>query len=1183
MYLERIEIQGFKSFADKTTIEFDKGVTAVVGPNGSGKSNLSEAIKWVLGEQSAKSLRGKKMNDIIFAGSQTRKPINIAEVTLVLNNEDGFLPVEFSQVQITRRINRNGESDCFINKKPCRLKDIVNLFMDSGLGKDSFSIISQGKVETIFHNKPEDRRGMFEEVAGVLKYKTRKSEASRKLERTQENLDRVEDILFEIEKQLAPLEKQKEKALLYRHKKQALSHVEIALIVAQVQALMEQLTLAKQELEQTTKQLVGIRQETTINEEQLFNNKIQLNQTEMTLASLQEKYVTTIERLEKVTSENRLAQERLNFSTQTKEQQNFLTFEKDKEKQELEEIIEQLTEQRVQRVNQVEQLSKILHSLKQEEQAWHNQSEQIIEEQRQHYIDALQHHTQKQNELLGLTRQTEQLKAQLNRLNEQKEDVSQLKNKVSNDVEKVDHELSQVKKSLTQALETYEEKKRMYHMYDDQLHQQQAKEQDIRTKLAQLEAKKHSLEELNDDFAGYYHGVRAILKAKTELVGVVGSLAELINVPKEYVVAIDIALGASLQNIVVTDEKAAKQAIAYLKEKRLGRATFLPVSVIKERLLPENVYSILNKQTGFVGVANQLVKTDKTYQAIVSNHLGHTIIAKNIDSATQIAKAIAYRYKIVTLDGEVIHTGGSMTGGATQQKTQSLLSRQAILKELSQEIRQSKDRRQEILNAIRQHNSHLEELKLQLDDLQKSGAKQRQLETDLTVSKARLSEEYHHIEKRYNVLCVDSEYVEKEQETALTEITRLKQEINETTEVLAQAKQNLERLSASQEDKTAQLALLQPKIQEHTTQLALTKEQESVIVMRLSETKEKLNVLNASLSALAVQQNEELQTSAELQQTITETSVQIKQLSLEKEQIAMELTTHKQTKQQLEKTILSMESVQKDLQKQLENSLKQEGLSQTKIERYNVTVDNHLERLSQEYELTYEAANQLEALEMSVQEAVTYVSTIKREIEQIGPVNMTAIEEYDTVLERFTTMTEQQQDLLQAKEQLVSTMLEMDDEMTKRFKHTFFAIKAQFEKTFPKLFGGGRATLELTDPTNLLESGIDIIAQPPGKKLQNLSLLSGGEKAFTAIALLFAILEVKPVPFCLLDEVEAALDEANVGRYGRYLKSFVDNTQFIVITHRKGTMEESDVLYGVTMQESGVSKLASVKFEDYEE
>lgn len=1182
MYLERIEIQGFKSFADKTIIEFDQGVTAVVGPNGSGKSNLSEAIKWVLGEQSAKSLRGKKMDDIIFAGSQTRKPINIAEVTLVLNNEDGFLPVEFSQVQITRRISRNGETECFINKKPCRLKDIVNLFMDSGLGKDSFSIISQGKVETIFHNKPEERRGMFEEVAGVLKYKTRKNEASRKLERTQENLDRVEDILFEIEKQLAPLEKQKEKALLYQQKRQALSHVEVALIVAQVKALMEQLTLSKQELTLVSQSLVQLRNQINDNDEALLNSKVQLNQTEMTLATLQEKYVNVVERLEKVTGESRLAHERLNFSAQTKDQQDFLKFEKTAEKAQLEQTICDLKEQQLQRVKQVEQLSNTLHILKQEEQSWHNQSEQVIEEQRQHYIDVLQHHTQTQNELLSLERQSDQLSVRLGRLNEQKEDVLQLKTSVYNALEKVKSELNEVTSELQVTLESYEKINLEYVALEAKKRQKQEREQEIRTSLAQLEAKKHSLEELNDDFAGYYQGVRAILKAKRDLVGVVGSLAELLNVPKEYVVAVDIALGASLQNVVVTDENAAKQAIAYLKEKRLGRATFLPVSIIKERVLSETIRDSLVKHSGFVGVASDLVKVDVNYQSIVANHLGQTIVAKNIDAATQLAQMVAYRYKVVTLDGEVIHTGGSMTGGATQQKTQSLLSRQSVLQDLTKEIRQLKDTRQVILKELEQDNLLLNELKHQLDDLQKVGGKKRQVETDLTISKARLSEEYAQSEKRYQIVLFDSEQVESEKIAIIDDLSRIKNLLINTSESLASAKQNLERLSASQEDKTAQLALLQPKIQEITTQLALAKEQEMVGFERLNEMTEKLEVLQASLSALELQQNEAMQASEDLQSVIDDTSVQMGQLSTQKEKLVDELNTYKGTKQQFEKAILSMEVVQKDLQQQLESMLKQEGSAQAKIERYDVTIDNHLERLSQEYELTYEAASQLEALNMSVQEAVTYVATIKREIEQLGPVNMTAIEEYDTVLERFTTMTEQQQDLLQAKEQLLSTMMEMDDEMTKRFKQTFFAIKAQFERTFPKLFGGGRATLELTDPTNLLESGIDIIAQPPGKKLQNLSLLSGGEKAFTAIALLFAILEVKPVPFCLLDEVEAALDEANVGRYGRYLKTFVDNTQFIVITHRKGTMEEADVLYGVTMQESGVSKLASVKFEDYE-
>ncbi|MBS4769797.1 chromosome segregation protein SMC [Carnobacteriaceae bacterium zg-ZUI240] len=1181
MHLERIEISGFKSFADRTVIEFDKGVTAVVGPNGSGKSNLSEAIKWVLGEQSAKSLRGKKMDDIIFAGSQTRKATNIAEVTLVLNNEDHFLPLEFAEIQITRRINRQGDSECFINKKPCRLKDIVNLFMDSGLGKDSFSIISQGKVETIFHNKPEDRRGMFEEVAGVLKYKTRKQEASRKLDRTQENLDRVEDILFEIDKQLLPLQRQKEKALLYQEKRTALSSIDIALMVAEIDTMSQQMSITQNELASLQQELAQTKTTSQNNDMALAQHKIQLNQVDNAVAQLQEKYVETVRHLEQTTGEYNLAKERLSFSTQTKGQQEFAQFEKEQEKNRLEKAIEQIEQQQAERQKELATLTAQVNDLNHQKTLLDAHSQELVEEQRQLYIDALQQQARYQNDVQTAEKEIQHANSQMMRIQQREDDCNRQIVVVSAEKAKLEKRLDESKAEIERLNHDYQESQ-------SQLvsHQQAFKqlEQDVQLnaqKLAQLSARKQSLQDLDEDFAGYYQGVRAVLKAQSQLKGVHGSLAQMIDVPKAYTVAIDIALGASLQHVIVDDENSAKQAIEFLKRQKLGRATFLPIQVIAARQLSSDVLQKVKQVDGFIGVASELVQSKPVYKNIVANQLGQTIISKNLDAGNQMAKVIGYRHRVVTLDGDVIHAGGSMTGGATQQKGQSLLSRSSTLAELKQQIAQLKDKQNEAKQQLSQYQLLVDEWTKKVSSIQQSGTQSRLLERESDVSLQRAIAQLAQLNEQYKLVQIEKTALYDELNESKAALDNAQHLLTHSQKTVKQTQDDLSKLNVSQEEKAEQLALLVPRLNDATMQLAVEKEKEQADNEQKSQLNKQLQQVMHSLDALMSQYSQENQTAEQLQELIEKTAEDMERLTQSKTQLDQQLSDNRIEKSRLDALVVELEETQRQLQKALEGTLKQEGVVQARLERYDVSIDTHLNRLSQEYNLTYEAAKEEKALEMSITDAVSYVARLKREIEQIGPVNMTAIEEYDQVFERFTTMSQQQADLQQAKEQLLSTMLEMDNEVAHRFKETFFAIKSKFEQTFPKLFGGGRATLELTQPDNLLESGIDIIAQPPGKRLQNLSLLSGGEKAFTAIALLFAILEVKPVPFCLLDEVEAALDEANVGRYGRYLKTFIDQTQFIVITHRKGTMEEADVLYGVTMQESGVSKLASVKFEDY--
>jgi len=1117
MQLEKIEMSGFKSFADKTTIEFDKGVTAVVGPNGSGKSNLSEAIKWVLGEQSAKSLRGKRMDDVIFAGSQTRKPVNIAEVNLYINNEDKVLATDQTQVVLTRRLNRNGASDFLINKKPVRLKDITDLMMDSGLGKDSFALISQGKVEQIFNEKPEERRMIIEEAAGVLKYKDRKNQAQRKLNQTQDHLNRVEDILHEIEGQLAPLEEQREKAIAYVSKKEQLEDVETALLAVEIETLNAQWKVALQEVEQLQKQLA---------------------QTEALLESLQ----VDIE-------ENQVKLEARNEELDAKKN--------------VEEAWSQLVEE-------LDQLSQ--------------SNEESVKELQNRYIEQLQEISRLMNQEKNLEKLMEVNQNTQEKMTERfdsfDEEHRALEEKANHFVEKIE-ELTKEEATSEKRLSLLREKLAKVNEKHATLSSEGMEKE---RHLQQLQATVRSLKQVSEDYAGYYQGVREVLKHKSELPGVVNSVAELIRVDEKLTTAIDIALGATSQHIVVSDEKAAAKAITYLKTNRLGRATFLPLSIIKEKQVPDTILNQAKKVDGFIGIASELVSTDNKYASIIKNLLGTTLVTTNLQVAQLLAKQLGYRYRIVSLEGDVVNAGGSMTGGASKNSgQQSLVRRNSQLETVTKQFEEAKAEYEKLSAKFQKVTAEKNKLEEEYRELNASHTQLEQTLNQLEFQSRFALEEV----KKHERIQQANQF---EMDELIEAYEQLEEQYVENHEKLvalqktnASLKKELDYLQLSNEDKTQQIQEKQKELQELGTNRARVQEQFNQEKREIHQTKlqktrleDQIELLHSKKSEQSRNQEEDEAIYAKIQEEFDALKGQVDEL----DSMIKELRDERAA---LEIHVKQSEAARTQAQHQLQDQLKNQTRLETKANRFEISIDQKLTYLSEEYELTFEAAIAKTTLDMSIEEASKLVRSLKQQIEQMGAVNLLAIEEFEAVQERFTFLTAQQQDLLEAKQTLEETITEMDEEVTTRFKTTFDAVSTQFERTFPRLFGGGRATLELTDPDNLLETGIEIIAQPPGKKLQSLSLLSGGERAFTAIALLFAILEVKPVPFCLLDEVEAALDEANVARYGRYLKEFTNRTQFIVITHRRGTMEEADVLYGVTMQESGVSKLASVKFEDFDE
>ena len=1183
MQLEKIEMSGFKSFADKTVIEFDKGVTAVVGPNGSGKSNLSEAIKWVLGEQSAKSLRGKKMDDVIFAGSQTRKPVNIAEVNLHINNEDGKLAIEHSQVVLTRRLNRNGDSDFFINKKACRLKDITSLMMDSGLGKDSFALISQGKVEQIFNDKPEDRRMIIEEAAGVLKYKDRKTQAQRKLDQTQEHLNRVEDILHEIKSQLTPLLEQKEKAIVYLSKKEELQGIETALLAVEIETLNTQWTVAKREVAQLQETVTKTEQKLVELEQKVFDQQELLAVKNTELDEKQVLYVDAIQKMEQLDGERKVYQQRQEFANRTNEENQLALVEVIRQLESTEQTVAELERAvaiKEVELNEIESLwSKLVEELEQLSQGNEERQKQLQSD----YIEQLQEISKLTNQEKHLERSMEQNQNQHDKLLEKQElfeeQSKQLDQKIAQLVEK--------EENLAQQTNTKQEDLNNYRQQAEILRQErqtmQEQKQKIERQLQQTQANYHSLKQVSEDYAGYYQGVREILKQKKQIAGVIGSVAELIRVEDSYTLAIDIALGASSQHVVVEHEQAAAKAIDYLKMNRLGRATFLPLTIIKEKRMADAVQQQLFSLQGYVGIASDLVHVEKTYQSIVRNILGTTVVAKTLDDAMKIAKVLQYRYRIVSLEGDVVNAGGSMTGGASKNhQQQSLVKRNSQLETLEQQLKQLKEYEKQVSEKWNQLETKWNEI------VQKGTA----IQEEETLLKQQLQEvrlELQFSKDEFNKISRQTLSQQYELDESIQQYEQLEQQYVETHEALRRitkenqaVKKELDYLQLSQEDRTQQLQEKQQELQEVGTQKARIQEQVQHQKKEFKQEKLSLKRLEEQVHLLESKKDEQKDLKEKNEADYNQTVKDYEAIKETVTALETDLDRLKEERIQLEVLNKQTEVIRNQAQHQLQEYLKQQSKVETKANRFELAIDQKLQYLSEEYELTFEAAIEKTELTMSIEDASKTVRMLKQQIEQMGAVNLMAIEEYDKVQERFEFLTIQQQDLLDAKKNLEDTITEMDTEVTSRFKQTFDAISSQFQQTFPRLFGGGRATLELTDPTNLLETGIEIIAQPPGKKLQSLSLLSGGERAFTAIALLFAILEVKPVPFCLLDEVEAALDEANVARYGRYLKEFTKNTQFIVITHRRGTMEEADVLYGVTMQESGVSKLASVKFEDFD-
>ncbi|XJZ28469.1 chromosome segregation protein SMC [Bacillota bacterium Lsc_1132] len=1184
MYLKRLDVIGFKSFAERISVDFVKGVTAVVGPNGSGKSNITDAIRWVLGEQSAKSLRGTKMEDIIFAGSDSRKPLNFAEVTLTLDNEDQGLKIDYNEVSVTRRVFRSGESEFLINKQPCRLKDIIELFMDSGLGREAFSIISQGKVEEILNSKAEDRRTIFEEAAGVLKYKNRKKKAEGKLSETQENLNRVNDILLELESQVEPLKIQASIAKDYLEKKEELEKIEVALTVFEIEELHQKWEKLSEQLESHRQEEIKLVAELQKKEAHIEETRDHITALDESISDLQNVLLHASEELEKLEGRKEVLKERKKNASQNKGQleQNIA---------ELTEKMAMLSSKREEQTAAVEQLqleADLLQAqLKEKQEKLALFAENIddkIESLKSEYIEKLNEQASAKNEWKNIEQQLEQQKRKNAKLLDENGKYLTSREQVEAKKAAILSALAETQRKLDEQVSSFRNHQRKLETAKDNYQKQEKTLYQAYQFLQQAKSRKEMLEEMEEDYSGFFQGVKEVLKARgKQLTGIEGAVAELIQVPKEFETAIETALGGALQHIVVDSEQNARAAIQYLKQHSFGRATFLPMNVIKGRPLTAAQLQLIQAHPAFVGTGATLIKFAGKYTEIINNLLGNVVITKDLKGANELAKLLQYRSRLVTLDGDVVNPGGSMTGGAVKQKSSSLLSRKSELDDLKEKLKVMEEKTTQLETDVKSLKEEIQQLELQTEVLRKRGEELRLQEQSLKGDLREVEVEEKNLNERLTMYDLEKRQFSEEKQALTKRREQLEHSLESYQEQILALDQLILKLTEQRTNNLTSKEVLLSEINELKVAFAAKNQQYThaserleMIITDLGESGQKLSHFTEDLRLLTSEMTnsssgeEQLEAAAKRKQRDKEETIQL-------------ISTRRQERLQLQTVLEDAELEAKEYKRQHKYMIEVLQDEEVKLNRLDVELENRLARLREEYLLSFDGAKEQFPLQIPVEEARKKVKLIKLAIDELGSVNLGAIEEYERISERYDFLLEQKTDLQEAKDTLFEVIDEMDAEMKKRFEQTFRGIRSHFEPVFRALFGGGRADLQLTNPEDLLNTGVEIVAQPPGKKLQNLGLLSGGERALTAIALLFSILKVRPVPFCILDEVEAALDEANVFRFSQYLKRYSLETQFIVITHRKGTMEEADVLYGVTMQESGVSKLVSVRLEDTKE
>ena len=1179
MYLKRLEMQGFKSFADKTVLEFMPGITAVIGPNGSGKSNISDSIRWILGEQSMKSLRGTKTQDIIFAGTQSRKSLGFAEASLVFDNTDGTLPIEYSEVTVTRKIYRSGETGYYINKAPCRLKDVVELFMDTGIGRDGYSIIGQGKIDEILSNKSEDRRHIFEEAAGIVKYRSRKEETEKKLEQTKLNLLRINDILTEIEGNLEPLQMQADKAKKYLNLKEELKNIEVGLFIYNIEKYrqaLEELTSDEEIMNSTLNQEEGKLEKIKILKEEL---KDRIDEITLQIENMQNIGFESQKEIEKLNSNINLAEAKIKNNIENTELYQ-------KEIKELEEKIENLKQDIEQKQNKKDNLKqnkeKFENELKAKEEELKKLTEKLsskeieIEAKKKQVEENIDKKYELQTEISTQTANIDNIEKRQKQIKQEIDanilnlDRTRMKRE---DIAKGFYQIENNRNKVLKSIENIDSQKQKI---DEKIKEFDLQIINNTNDMRMKQSRYNFLVETEKEKEGYIKSVKSLLidceKIKELGKGMHGVLANIISVPSEYETAIEMCLGASLQNIVTDTEEDAKKLVEHLRKNNLGRASFLPITSVKGKKLD----SIKGKKIGVVGVASDLVKFDKKYELIILSLLGRTVVVDNMQNAINLAKENNYSFRIITIEGDVINPSGAITGGSVAKKTVNILGRSREIEVLEKEL---KGLRNKISKLEEDKEKYVDSSENIIEEVQSLEKQLQEIDITYATEKQRIISIDENIEQIQNRIDKLKEEVEKTEKSK-----------NETLASKQKNKECIEKMSKQNEED-------QKIIDEFSN--ANKESQKYIDDLNLDITNLKISVSSFNESEVSIQEMTEMI----MKEIETHTknknnkSLQIKNAISENDKLKIEIEN---TKQEIEKVkskvsnsgenidkmkkerIEKNEKLSKKEEEQTEQFKRIEDLKAqiTKIEvkktKTEEDITDVINKMWEEYELTPNNAGEYQKPE-NVAVTQRRVNVLRTDIKELGSVNVDSIEEYKKLKDRYDFMCEQRLDLEDTMSKLRKVIQDMTETMKQQFKEKFEIINKNFGEVFKELFGGGMAEVTLTDEENILECGIDITVQPPGKKLQNMTLLSGGEKAFTAIALLFAILKINPAPFCVLDEIEAALDDVNVYRYAEYLKKFAKETQFLVITHRKGTMEAADTVYGVTMEEKGISKLLSMK------
>lgn len=1186
MYLKRLDLQGFKSFPEKVKLDFNKGITAVVGPNGSGKSNISDSVRWVLGEQKAKTLRGDKMEDIIFAGTETRRALGFAEVSITIDNSEGKMPIEYTEVTVTRRVYRSGESEYLINGTNCRLKDVHELFMDTGIGREGYSIIGQGKIDEILSSKSDDRRRLFEEAVGIVKFKNRRQEAFVKLDKEKQNLSRAEDIINELESQIEPLQKQSETAKKYIDLKEKLKYCDINIfkfernsINSEIENIYEKLELYSQSVNEKEQEGEKIRDDIHAlkNLSDEYTDKIQnindniadkksnLEKLESTVKLIEEQIVHSLSNIERAKSDKAKAYESMAKNKENIDVENAKITASD--------ISLKAQNDRLQNLEQkFSALSSVL-----------SENESIIDEHKTEMIEKIKVST----ELKGDISRAESMESQYERRKEQLENekayiesqirdseihIEALKKHIEINIEKTNKLQNDISKSET-------ERKNI-------LTNNEIMKAVLKTKEREYNEKKSRLSILSDmekEHDGFYKSVKSILKLSSQgdrrFKGVMGAVGEIISVDKIYETAIEIALGGALQNIVTDNEESAKIAIEYLKHNNLGRATFLPITAVKGKDIGAEKNKILSEK-GILGTADSLVHYDSIYDGIIKFLLGRVIIAENLDYAVDFSKKYKYSYKVVTLEGDTLSVGGAMTGGSVSKKSTGIFGRSREIKELKEyldifgkEVSEIRDKMTASENKIQSIAEKISEMNMALREIQ---VKNENAENDILRTKTSLDDK----NQKLNIYILEEKQLKEQSDFAKTDLERAKerlliteQEIEKINEILSKYQTDVESERVYQNELLNEITDIKINI----SNIEQSRKNSENIIKQIKYTikelekdieafdsdkeslKKDIDAKRDKISIIKVDILEEQRNIGNLQNELFETG--------EKRKVAIEKSESLEEKiREISDYIAKLKNDSVRIEARIEKLSEDKArICQTIQEEYDIVPDD--------IDCDTENIQSVDSIKKSAY-------NLKGEIKSLGSVNVDAIEKYKEVKERYTFLCAQRDDIIEAERKLQSIISELTSLMENQFREQFEIISNNFNETFREMFGGGKAYLKLSDENDVLGSGIEIIAQPPGKNLQNMMLLSGGERALTAISILFSILKMKPSPFCILDEIEAALDDANVKRYADYLKKFSGETQFIVITHRKGTMEAADVMYGITMQEKGVSKLISVNFTD---